>query len=223
MVFTVTGVKRGYVPTFTSPKKYTLKRYRTVSQNIASAMNGPRMYKSISNRKANLTTCRTVTLTRISASGAGETNFQYSFQLSDLPNSSEFTSLYDEYRFDRVVMKFYPDTQDCTPASGTGNTLVYSALDYDDANVTNIASIQQYSNCMTHNSIKPFGRSVIPRHALAAYSGAFTSYAQSEGWVDCNSPSVQHYGIKIAFPLQAGNVNTWTPVAVYYLSFRGVR
>ncbi len=37
-----------------------------------------------------------------------------------------------------------------------------------------------------------------PHLAIGAYSGAFTSFANTNStqWVDANSPSVQYYGVK---------------------------
>lgn len=201
--------------------KHIKKRKRAESSKSFTAE--PVGGRGITGNKTMLKVQRSVTYSRVSASGAGEVDTAYSFQLSDLPNYTEFTNLFDEYRIDKVTMVFYPDTQDATPASGTGNTVVYSVLDYDDANAIAISALEQYDTMKTHNGLKPWGRSVVPRFAVAAYAGTFTSYSSKAGWVDCNSAGVQHYGIKIAFPLQAGNANTWTPVATFYMSFRKTR
>jgi len=56
--------------------------------------------------------------------------------------------------------------------------------------------------------------------AVAAYSGAFTSYSNLVGgWIDSASPAVQHYGIKLATPIATGSI-AYTMTARAVVSFR---
>lgn len=66
-----------------------------------------------------------------------------------------------------------------------------------------------------------------PRTAMAAYSGAFTSYANmSDQWIDLNSTSVQYYGFKLLLP--PASVSSLSSPAIdlmfdYTIVFRNVR
>lgn len=179
--------------------------------------------QSVSRGGQVFSTKRTVTTGRLAASTTVETDAAYSFQLSDLPNYTEFTLLYDEYRIDKVVMTVIPDTQQTLTTAGQGNCVMWSVLDYDDATALTVLALQQYETCKTHNSIKPFTRTVVPRWAKAVYSGAFTSFSSGSGWIDSASAGVQHYGIKLGIATQQGTSNTYTIVCDYYVSFRKTR
>lgn len=168
-------------------------------------------------------TKRMVTLSRLVASSTVEVDQSYQFVLSSLPGYTDFTDLYDEYRIDKAKITWYPDTQQSLENAGIGNTTAFTALDFDDASTVLLASLQQYESCQHHNALHPFSRTVVPRFAVAAYSGAFSSYKNTSGWIDVASPSVIHYGIKVALPVQSGSPNTYTPVMELWMSFKHTR
>jgi hypothetical protein len=123
------------------------------------------------------------------------------FALSDLPSPTDFTSLFDQYRIKQVRVEFLPETT-AFGLSTTAIALPYvlTAIDYDDGTPVSTSAIQQYGTCQTSPYTEYFQRILNPRAALAAYSGAFTSYAQSPPgqWMDSNSPGIQYYGLKWA-------------------------
>jgi len=89
----------------------------------------------------------------------------------------------------------------------------------------------QYANCKFHNQFKPFTIRLRPRVASALYaSGAFTSYGvgPKDQWIDCVSPSVEHYGLKLATSVFSAANNptvdpSWDVYMVYYVKFRNPR
>ncbi len=125
----------------------------------------------------------------------------YYAALSALPGYINMVECFDQYRILQVVYNFLP-LADPSVLSGQGG-LVYTALDYEDASIPSAASeLEQYDTC----TIAPFShriqRVVNPRISVAAYAvGVFASYATQRGtWIDCGSPGVQHYGIKVVIP-----------------------
>jgi len=59
--------------------------------------------------------------------------------------------------------------------------------------------------------------------AVAAYAGSFTSYANMEPqWIDCASPSVQHYGFKCAVN-PTGVAMTFDLIGKIWVQFRNSR
>lgn len=154
----------------------------------------------------------------------------FKFLLSDLDQFSSFTALYDQYKICKIVLKFYPNANVAqVTAPGThvyGNIL--TAIDHDDATTVSLANIRQYSTCKEYPFYKSFTRVIVPHVAVAAYtSGAFNNYANmTNQWIDCNSPNVEHYGLKYVVPA-TGTTQTdlpqWTVVGYYYIAFKNVR
>ena len=73
---------------------------------------------------------------------------------------------------------------------------------------------------------------VYPRISTAAYSGAFTSYTNTKApWIDCNSPTVQHFGMKFGIDATMNNqaasaevnIGKLTIIMNYNLSLADVR
>jgi len=179
----------------------------------------------------NLYTCRqyndTATITQTQPAGAG---YAYYFALSSLDGATNFTSLFDQYRIDAVRVTIVPTQTAIQITATAANTFVsiYTAIDYDDQTApANIATIREYDNVMAVPPATISVRVFQPRIAVAAYSGAFTSFANmGPQWLDAGSPNIQHYGLKVWVPggvaAQTG-LQQWLVETEYYVSFRGVR
>ncbi len=125
-----------------------------------------------------------------------DTTQAFSFTLGGLNNATEFTSLFDQYRLVQVQAQFYPDD---APESN----LIYTVIDYDDASaLTGPGQPLEYGTLQVNRFDEYFERTLNPRASLAAYSGTFTSYAMApqKMWLDCNSPDIQYYGLKVYIP-----------------------
>lgn len=179
-------------------------------------------------------------LTTLTTSAGGGTSYfglGLAFELADLPNVTEFTNLFDQYRLHHVDVEIVP-LWNVAPTTGTaggnGNFTGYchSVLDFDDATAptaatSGIQSLQQYRSYRLENIVRgrPLRWRLVPMMALGAYSGAFTSYAaQQPMWIDCNSANVQHYGIKFIFELlDPAGVTSYMDFRInlrYYLELR---
>lgn len=117
------------------------------------------------------------------------------FLISDLSQVSSLLSVFDQYRLMQAEVWLTP-TQ--TYTGNTTPTTVYTALDYDDANViTNESAMLQYENVTVTIITDGVYRRFRPHQALATYSGAFTSFANVVSqWNDAASTNIQHYGFK---------------------------
>lgn len=159
-------------------------------------------------------------------SAAGVTNYAFLFRLSDLPNVTEFTSLYDQYMIKSVKLHFVNEqTMTSLGAAQTTTPYFYVVRDFDDA-----ATLSTVNAALQYQDVRmvPFYRShtmtVKPQIALAAYSGAFSSYSAANPWIDCNSPSVEYYGVKLIIQQNiANNIGGWRLWATYKIAFRRVR
>lgn len=133
-----------------------------------------------------------------SLSAVAETQIGFQFNFSQLPNNASWGTVFDQYCIPVAVVQIRSGENISSLSSGNPLPRIYSVLDHDDANNIAIATAKGYSSCREQRVTESVTRIVYPRVALAAYSGAFTSFANQRSWIDVASPSVQHYGLKIA-------------------------
>lgn len=150
------------------------------------------------------------------------------FILSDTPNVSEFTTLFDQYKITGVAWRWVCQI-DPMVATTKVYPKLYSVVDFDDvAAPTSFTDIVQYPNLKEF--IPTDGRPVSrwhyfkPARAAVEYESAVNSAyrPQWKGFVDCASSTAPHFGLKFcAQEMQSGVV-----VAIeykYYLAFKNIR
>jgi hypothetical protein len=118
------------------------------------------------------------------------------FSLSQCPSAAQYTSLFDQYKFEQIEVWLEP-LNESTAAVTTG---MASAIDLDDANTPSAyGDVSDRQGSLQGNTLSGRYHKWKPHMAVAVYSGAFTSFANEvAGWIDVASPAVQHYGLKIA-------------------------
>jgi hypothetical protein len=132
----------------------------------------------------------------VSATTFTETNF--SFNLSQHPQASSWTALFDQWTIPQVSITFWSSL---APGSVTGPCQFHTALDFDNiTNIGSIAAIEDFSSC---NSVamQPqtrFVRSVRPSARSYSTSGGSGNNALIVGpqWVDAAVPGVPFFGIR---------------------------
>lgn len=152
----------------------------------------------------------------------------WSFNLSLLPNATDFTNLYDQYMIKKVVFKIIPKhTQNEINSGLTSNDdlpQIHSALDYDDQ--TNPTSIQQLCEYQSHKMTrgnKVHTRVIVPKIELGS-TGVAANIPKAFQWIDCDSPTVDHRGIKVFIPqtVTAGTQLFYDVMVTYYFSMKNV-
>ena len=121
----------------------------------------------------------------------------FNFSLNDLPNATEFTSLFDMYKIKAVKVKLIPQLSESISAAGINNVFysqrMFSAIDYNDATApSSIDDIRQYQTCKVTSQLRPHTRIIYKPKILDS-----SSYSLSP-WISTSSPSVDYYGLKIA-------------------------
>jgi hypothetical protein len=193
------------------------------SQTVKDTPDVPDIIWPIVKRNKIFTFVRKVDLGIISPSVTVETDGAYSFTLNALPDYTEFTALFDNYRIIGVKINFMPLFTD------TSATVAYppirTAIDYDDSAATTLAQLEEYDSCLASYTGQFFQRTLVPRLAVAAYAaGVFTSFAQrTYQWIDCASPGVILYGLKYAIPVAGAANQVWSVNADYMLQFKQSR
>lgn len=157
--------------------------------------------------------------------------------LTNIPNSNEFTSLFDQYKIKAVKAKFIFDqnTSSCPNTLPTTNQTIpnlITVIDRDDGTpLSLITDYEQYESLKIQRLDRPVIRYFKPKLATAVYSGGtFSGYTQSPNvWVDANSPNVEYYGLKygINASMEGGtgtkNVGAISIYWTYYIMLRDTR
>lgn len=174
-----------------------------------------------------------------STSGAGirsDAAGAMSFNLNSLPNSSEFSALFDEYKIMKVSLKWVPfgDSVDMPIATMTGTSSLLSpggplitVVDYDDNTApTAAADLLQYQTSKVTPIPKPLSMTIRPKFATEVYrSGLSTAYGARTGWLDTDSADVPHYGVKYYMnaPSALNSSYTYQVWADVTLALKGVK
>lgn len=162
------------------------------------------------------------------------------FALNDLPDATEFTTLYDCYRLRGVKLKLYPlVSQGIQFGNGTlEGTVLHYVTDYDDngavtADSNGLAAIKQYDSykCKINRSGMPYiGVFIKPRFSQTVYKTALASgYTEGDRklWLDCQNPEIPHYGFKCLFEHYHATTDAaslrWKVEATYYFQCKDVR
>jgi len=152
------------------------------------------------------------------------------FRLDDLPDYAEFTNLFDQFCILGVQIRISPRVSNATvsTSANTGTQFLYGVLDRSDITLpTSMQQLREYQTLKTWTTTtetnRPWTIKMSPRIAVAAYSGAFSGYsAPGLTWIDAQSPSVQHYGIKLGIPagFTAGTVTFYDMDFCYHIACR---
>lgn len=148
----------------------------------------------------------------------------FTFQLTNIPNSTEFTSLYDQYKINAVSVCFYPKQTEVTSLSTTdnvrGNARILTAIDYnDDTPPTTLDDLRQYESCEVDVILNKHER-YIPKPLFLNNSGQNVN-----SWLSTANPSTKHYGLKYGVePTQAvGGSFTYNVEVTYYIAFKNTK
>ena len=139
-------------------------------------------------------------------SGSGFSFNAWTFTLNQLPNVTDFTSLYDQYKINGIKFTLIPRHTE-VPMNTSVGLQVMSVLDFDDdVAPTSINDLCQYGNMkQTRGNINHsrYFRPTIRKSVDVA--GASPGYQVSKSeWLDLANTVVKHYGLKYA--IEQGNV-----------------
>jgi len=141
------------------------------------------------------------------------------FQLSNVVDNASWRSCFDAYRIVRVYVEFVPFGITASANATLGQFV--SVIDYDDATPVTSDTLLQYDTAMMVQSGLYHERRLVPRTAKALYSGTFTSYGQdTTPWIDTDSPSVQHFGIKYVQSISSTANTVYRPLVTMVVNFR---
>ena len=130
------------------------------------------------------------------------------FTLGDIPNTAEFTALFDQYRIKSVVVKFSHRSTalsliETINNNQAGMPVMYHVIDLDDATTpTTFNELREYGYCKTFYFTpdkRVFSRKITPRALNAVYRDLVTTgyaLAKKNTWYDCTQTNIRFYGQK---------------------------
>lgn len=165
------------------------------------------------------------------AAGSAWADALYSFRISDLPDASELTALYDQYRVDKLVVHFINGTQPPYVSHQDVGTLL-TAVDFDGgATGLTFSQFLSYESCEVtpHGKVKTI--TIKPRAEVnSTDSGGnvvSASLAAANTWWDVSNTNVQHHGIRYGMtPYSAGSSGdaAWYTLWIEaYVTFKNTR
>jgi len=148
-------------------------------------------------------------------SGPAEMNF--SFSLSNHPQSSSWAALFDQWTIPQVSVSY----QSLLPP---GSTLVplklYTALDFDNANaITTVTAIEDYSTCSC-NVMEPQTRFVRSIRPCTKPTTSSSGSAVQRMWIDSGTPGNLFYGLRSMVSQSATAAQTISTTLTIWYAFR---
>jgi len=148
--------------------------------------------------------------------------WSHSFRFNQLPNFSEFTALFDQYRINKLKILIVPNItgldgvnmpyggEYTQPDTDTvvrnvvwpkGLFNIHSVIDYDDTNMTNytIAQLMQYSTYKMTRGNRMHTRYWTPAISTGVYDGGVNAAPgghEFRKWIDLSETDVPHFGVK---------------------------
>lgn len=166
-------------------------------------------------------TLRTSVRSSITTSTSAAVVQGYTFQLADVPNFAEFTSLFDVYRIKSVELIFIPRVDTSTTGDIYADPRLYTAIDYDSASPASVNEILEYETCQVHDIRRGFTLKLEPRTSINTNSSGLAT-AANEMWIDCASTTVNYFGVLVGTVAQQA-VTVITVTARYELEFMASR
>lgn len=142
------------------------------------------------------------TLTICDGDGLNNNVFAWTFRLDQVTSYTELTNLFDNYKINAVVIKFWWHQQASTVDQNLIATpIMHWAVDNNDATAPpNLATLKQYSSYHCHQ-FKDAGMYTIklyPKPQVASYRTAVsTAYGPKKMWISSVYSDVPHYGLKV--------------------------
>lgn len=161
--------------------------------------------------------------------GAPAVGYADFFNLASVPDVSDFTALYDQYKIKGIKYTLIPRISNAGPSGAVGNPSIlgniWSVLDFDDSNIpASLNTLLQYQNVKRTQYNKIHSRYFKPSVQLGVGTPLASSLIRKNQWIDAANISAQHLGIKLWVDGSYGPYPLEFDLHVkMYLAFKNVR
>lgn len=145
-----------------------------------------------------------------------------SFTLSQVDNVSSYIAVFDQYKITEIEVLIEPSVSEVNSNSADVGSYITAVDIDDDTPPATVAQLGPYTSSLMSKGTASHYHRWKPTIAIAAYSGAFTSYASTDSeWLDCASTGIKHYGLKAAIPIVSA-LQTYFYTVKLHISFRSI-
>lgn len=153
--------------------------------------------------------------------GGAAAGSSLNFTLSQVPDYTDFTTLYDQYKIKAVKCTLIPRHTEVGLGTITQGNM-WSVLDYDDSAIpTSLDALLQYQNTKRTRMNQTHSRYLKPMVGTALAGGS--TAPKRNQWIDATNSGVEHRGIKFWFDQRGTAPVTYDVQIKYYLAFKNVR
>lgn len=162
----------------------------------------------------------------VSSTSAAEGLYAFSFALSDMADYTNYTSIWDQYKITEIDLSLVPLTLQSAPSAGPGYAIAYASPDYDDATTpANTSALLSYASATYIGPSEKFSCKLAPCVDIATTTSAAATITGSMNvrspWLDCSTPTVTHYGFKVAITQSTStNLTQWMVLCRYVVEMR---
>lgn len=133
----------------------------------------------------------------LTCDGINPTLGAFTFSLSQVPNSTNFTNLFDVYRITKVKVDWIPEYTELTDAalvSNAVNVRFNTAIDLTDSSVpADVDTVLTYQQLHSTGITKPHSRQWVPTFLMGGL-------VPCTCWLPTSAPTQAHYGLKYGIP-----------------------
>ena len=158
--------------------------------------------------------------------------FAFGHTLWDVQGYSEFISLFDSYKIEKVEVTIQLTTGSSTNGAQAQAPTITYATDYDDNSIEVLGAILQKKGCkvVQLTTEKPLVITYKPKLANVVFTNSVgNAYTQASEWVDMSNQQVPWYGLKGFIQNFQTSPSPYTPICKitfnvrYFLAFKGPR
>lgn len=182
------------------PYRRKYSRRRRVLRRPRRYIRRSRLPRSLPYRRQKIHNFKRHFVTTWTLASAAVTTNQWAFMLGSLPNYTDFTNLFDQYRMKAVSMSIIPRFSEVDQTTRT-DTQLYSVIDRNDS--TALASVNEaleYESCK-HTKISKTHRRYFKLNTLSdvgSSAGGGTGFIATKfsPWINSANTNIWHYGCK---------------------------
>lgn len=148
----------------------------------------------------------------------------FSPSLSNLPNYTDFTALFDMYRITGIKISIIPNLN-INNVAANQRFNVFSAIDYNDLSTITVAQAESYQNCKQTISTKTHSRYFKPKIAITQADVSGTSFVASypSPWISTANTNIAHGFLKVVSDVNPTASSLYFTVNVeLYVQFKNV-
>lgn len=146
------------------------------------------------------------------------------FALNQVANVAQFTSMFDRYKINKIVLKVIPEWNTATYNGGGMLPTMRVCHDYDDSTVPSVGDVYARQNGRTYRLAKAFNITVYPRLAQAVAGLTASGWTVSKPcYLNTANTNIAHYGLKFAIRDLYAPTNANIQIRIeptYYLTFK---